>query len=128
MMRKLPKNKRLYKKALEILVLSNRISNCLAYDLSSLEKDGSENPFIYFTGDLIRHSNALASQIVLTENLQHKDERLKHASKLMMITRKLYRNCDRLERSRSNYKDFIIVLRRELKKFQKLQHFWILTL
>lgn len=127
-MEKRPKNIILYKKALEILILSKSVSKYLAYDLAPLEKNGSENPFIYFTGDIVKDSDSLAPRIIDAENQVFQDDRLKHANLLESLTNKLYKNCERLERSNSNGKDFVRLLRKEVKKFKKLQHHWMMTL
>lgn len=127
-MERKPKNKRLYRKAREIFSLSKHISDYLVYDLSDLEENGRENPHIYFTGDMIRQSDALAPEIIKAENHMYQDDRIRHANSLIAITNKLYKNCERLEKSKSNGKDFLKVLRVELKKFKKLQHHWMMTL
>ena len=123
-----PKNIILYKKALEILTLSRSVSKYLIHDLAPLEKNGQENPFIYFTGDIIKHSDSLVPEIIKAENQTFQNDRIKHAVYLQRLTNKIYRNCERLERSESNGKDFVRLLRKELKKFRKLQRNWMMTL
>ncbi|MDH7444501.1 hypothetical protein QBK95_02610 [Aquimarina sp. 2201CG14-23] len=123
-----PKNKILYKKALEILILSKSISKYLVHDLSPLEKNGNENPFIYFTGDIVKQSDSLVPEIIKAENQPFQNDRIKHAISLESLTNKLYKNCERLERSESNGKDFIKLLRKELKKFKRLQRSWMMSL
>ena len=123
-----PKNKRLYKKALEILTLSRSISGYLIHDLNQLDANGHENPFIYFTGDIIQQSDSLVPEIIKAENQTFQDDRIKYANSLETLTNRLYRNCERLEGSESNGKDFVILLRKELKKFKKLQRRWMMTL
>ncbi|WP_103864841.1 hypothetical protein [Aquimarina sp. I32.4] len=127
-MRSKPRNKRLYKKALEIFTLSRSISNYLVHDLSTLQHNGNENPHIYFTGDIIRQSDALAPKIIKAENQAYQDERIKQATSLIHITNRLYKNCERLEQSESNGKEFLILLRRELRKFRRLQRLWMMSL
>ncbi|WP_108866249.1 hypothetical protein [Aquimarina aquimarini] len=127
-MRSKPRNKRLYKKALEIFTLSRSISNYLVHDLSALQHNGNENPHIYFTGDIIRQSDALAPKIIKAENQAYQDERIKQATSLIHITNRLYKNCERLEQSESNGKEFLILLRRELRKFRRLQRLWMMSL
>ncbi|MCK8521958.1 hypothetical protein M0D21_10295 [Aquimarina sp. D1M17] len=127
-MRLQPKNKRLYRKALEIFTLSRSVSNYLVHDLASLEEDGNENPHIYFTGDIIRQSDALAPHIIHAENQVFQDDRIKHAHSLIRITNRLYKNCERLEQSQSNGKEFATLLRKELRKFKSLQRSWMMTL
>ncbi len=127
-MRLQPRNRKLYKKALEIFTLSRNISNYLVHDLSALQSNGSENPHIYFTGDIIRQSDDLADRIIKAENRTFQDDRIEEANSLIHITNKLYKNCERLEQSNSNGKEFLILLRKELKKFKYLHRNWMMTL
>lgn len=117
-----------YKKALEIFSLSQSISTYLNYNLSSLKSDGSEDINIYFTGDIIQQSVALVPEIMNAELERASDKKYKHVASLKRITNKLYKNASRLERANSNGKDFLPILRSELKKFKKLQKSWLLTL
>lgn len=117
-----------YQKALEIFTLSQNISIYLNNDLSSLRTDGSENNDIYFSGDIIQQSVSLVPEIMNAELERYSDKKYKHLDSLRRLTNKLYKNSYRLERSNSNGKDFLPILRSELKKFKKLQSSWMLTL
>ena len=127
-MRLQPRNKRLHKKALEIFTLSRNISDYLVHDLAPLQKNGKEDPYIYFTGDIVRQSDSLAPKIIAAENQFFKDDRIKQATSLIHMTNKLYKNCQRLEQSQSNGKEFLILLRKELRKFRHLQRNWLMSL
>lgn len=127
-MRYRPRNKKLYKKALEIFTLSRSISSYLAYDMAPLRNNGEEDPNLYFTGDIIRQSDALAPRIIKAENQIFQDDRIRQANYLIHITNKLYKNCERLEQTESNGKEFLGLLRKELKKFKHLQQHWIMNL
>ena len=116
----------IYKKAMEILSLSQRISKVLRYDLSELKKDGSEDQDIYFSGDIVQQSESLAPEILKAE--LSKTEKQRHVETLDWLSHRLYKNCIRLEKSNSNGKDYLPILRRELKNFRRLQHSWMLTL
>ena len=118
----------IYKKAIEIFALSQSISMYLNHDLSSLKSDGSEDANIYFSGDIVQQSVSLAPEIVKAELERFSDKKHKHIASLKRLTNKLYKNSYRLERSNSNGKDFLPILRSELKKFKKMQHHWMLTL
>ena len=118
----------IYQKALEIFALSQDISGYLNYDLSNLKPDGSEDNDIYFSGDIIQQSVSLAPEILNAELERHTDRKHKHIASLRKLTNRLYKNSYRLERSNSNGKDFLPILRSELKKFKKLQSSWMLTL
>ena len=118
----------IHKKALDIFTLSSQISKYLVPDLAHLKPNGSEDPNIYFTGDIVQQSNSLMPEIVQAESKIFSEERHKHILSLSNLTNVLYKNCERLERSNSNGKEFIPLLRKELQKFKKLQHVWMLTL
>lgn len=118
----------IYKKALDIFALSQNISTYLNHDLSALKEDGSEDNNIYFSGDIVQQSVSLVPEIVNAELERYSERKYKHIASLKRITNMLYKNSYRLERSNSNGKDFLPILRRELKKFKKLQRNWMLTL
>lgn len=127
-MRNLPRNTVLYNQALEILNLSRHISHYLLYDMAHLQANDREHPQIYFTGDIIRQSDSLAPEIIKAESEPFQDDRLRRAASLKKLSDRLYMNCQRLERVEGNGKDFLKLLRLEIKKFKKLQRKWMLTL
>lgn len=118
----------IYKKAVEIFDLSHRISTYLSDDLCHLNHEGKEDSNIYFSGDIVQQSNSLAPEILKAEQELFSEEKHKHVFALRQLTNRLYKNCKRLERSNSNGKDYLVVLKKELTKFKKLQHTWSLTL
>ncbi|WP_042244564.1 hypothetical protein [Jejuia pallidilutea] len=118
----------IYQKAIEIFALSQSISSYLNEDLSALNEDGSEDANIYFSGDIVQQSVSLAPEIENAERERFSERKYRHVASLKRLTNMLYKNCYRLEKSNSNGKDFLPILRRELKKFKKLQHNWMLTL
>lgn len=118
----------LYQKALEIFRLSRSIAHCFIDDLAYLQKNGKEDPTIYFTGDIIQQSNSLAPEILKAERQTYSEDKHRYAASVNRLTNRLYRNCERLEKSTSSGKDFLPILRRELKLFRKLQRTWMLTL
>lgn len=124
----LPKNIRLYNQALEIIQLSRSIAAYMAYDLNQLDASGREQLSIYHTGDIIRQSDALAPHIIAAENQIFQDERIEHAHSLQQITHKLLKTCERLEDTESNARDFLKLLRKELRIFKRLQKTWVLSL
>lgn len=118
----------LYRKALDIIMLSRSISTYLNDDLCKLCSDGSEDNHIYFSGDIIQQSICLAPEIINAEREKFSENKHKHIESLDQLTYRLDRNCKRLETSKSNGKDYIPILRNELKKFKNLQRHWMLTL
>lgn len=118
----------IYKKAIEIFALSQNISMYLTHDLSALRSDGTEDSNIYFSGDIVQQSVSLVPEIIKAELERCSDRKHKHIASLKRLTNMLYKNSYRLERSNSNGKDFLPILRSELKKFKQLQRSWMLTL
>lgn len=118
----------LYKKAQDIFALSRNISQYLGHDLTNLNDDGTENTYIYFSGDIVQQSVSLAPEILKAESQPFSEQKEKHVASVTRLTNLLYKNCERLEHSESNGKDFLPILRKELKKFRKLQRSWMLTL
>ncbi len=118
----------MYQKAMDILKLSQNISIYLNNDLNELKIDGSEDQYIYFSGDIVQQSICLAPEIANAELEPFPDRRHKHITSLKKLTKKIYKNSYRLEESNSNGKDFLPLLRVELKKFKKLQKTWLMSL
>ena len=118
----------IYKKAMEIIILSRSISTYLNQDLSYLRPDGSEDTDIYFSGDIVQQSSSLAPEIVNAELQRYTDKKHSHVASLERLTNRLYNNCKRLERCNSDGKEYLPILRSELRKFKRLQHTWTLTL
>lgn len=118
----------IYKKALDIFMLSKNISHYLVNDISSINENGEEHPDIYFTGDIVQKSISLFPEIINAENKTFTDEKHKHAASVVFLTKSLYKNCVRLENSFPNGKDFLSLLRKELHRFKKMQRNWLLTL
>ncbi len=114
----------IYNKAMEIFSLARHIAGYISHDLSSLQKCGKEDPNIYFTGDLVQQSVSLGPQILKAERQLFSEEKHKYVASVMRLSNLLYKNCERLEKINSNGKDFLPLLRKELKKFRKLQHSW----
>src|SRR5690606_17358583 len=109
----------LYKKAMEIIILSRSISSYLNQDLACLKPDGSEDSDIYFSVDIVQQSTSLAPEIVNAEMERHSDKKYKYIASLERLTNLLYKNCKRLEKSQSNGKEYLPILRRELRKFKR---------
>ena len=118
----------LHRKAMEIFTLARNVSAYIVQDLAQLEPNGTENPNIYFTGDIVQQSVSLAPEILKAESQAFAEEKFKSAASVTRLANMLYKNCERLEGADSNGKDFLPLLRSEIKKFRKLQRTWMLTL
>lgn len=118
----------IYQKAMDIIMLSRSISTYLNKDLAYLNADGSEDPDIYFSGDIVQQSTNLAPEIINAERERYSEKKYKHLESLDRLVHRLYNNCKRLEHSNSNGRDYLPILRGELRKFRKLKRSWMMTL
>ena len=118
----------IYKKAMDIFALSQNISSYIVHDLAHLQENGNEDPNIYFSGDIVQQSISLAPEIFKAEAQTFSEEKHKYAASVNHLINTLQKNCERLEHANTNGKEFIQLLRRDLKKFRKLQRSWMLTL
>lgn len=117
-----------YEKALEIRSLSKNISQYLHHEMSPLTFEGHEHPSIYLTGDIILHSNFLRNSILEAEKEVLSENRDKHLTAIEKWTYRLHKNCERLEQHSNTGKDFIRLLKYEVRRFRVLQRKWMLTL
>ncbi|MDG1794088.1 MAG: hypothetical protein P8H44_06030 [Flavobacteriaceae bacterium] len=117
-----------YKKAVEIGSLSKRVSNYLSADLGVLKSNGDEDINIYFSGDIVRQSDSLAPEIIKAQQEPFSEQKYQHAKTLKGLTRRLLINFRRLEKCNSDGREFVSILQKELRKFNKLQNIWMLTL
>ncbi|MFQ3238821.1 MAG: hypothetical protein ACI9NI_001113 [Olleya marilimosa] len=118
----------IYKQAMQIFVLSRSISSYLNQDLAYLYEDGKEDANIYVSGDIVQQSVSLAPEIINAELERCRDKKHRHIASVNRLTNRLYKNCSRLESCNSNGKDYLPILKREIRKFRKLQTTWMLTL
>ncbi len=113
---------------MDIFKISRSISHYFVEDLCHLQSNGKEDPNIYFSGDIVQQSISLAPEILKAESQTFSEEKHKYAAQVNRLTNSLYKNCERLEKTHSNGKDYMPILRKELKMFRKLQRTWMLTL
>ncbi len=118
----------IYKQAMVVFTLSRSISTYLNQDLASLYEDGSEDASIYVTGDIIQQSENLFPNIIHAELEPFSERKQEYLISLKKLTNKLHKNCIRLENCRSNGREYLPLLRKEIKKFVHLQKTWMLTL
>lgn len=117
-----------YIKAQEIFTLSRGIASYVIEDITFRDPYNFEDPTLYLTGDIVQQSVALGPEILKAEQHLFQQDKHKHIASVERLSKLLYVSCKRLEKTHSNGKDFLPILRKELKKFRKLQHTWSLTL
>lgn len=117
-------NYSMYEHASQIKVLSEHVSQYLNYDLNSLDEQGKEHPGIYLTGDIILHSYFLGDAVLNSEKEVLSENREKYHSITEKWLYRLHKNCERLEKYTCNGKEFVQLLKHEIRKFQILHRKW----
>ncbi len=117
-----------YIKAQEIFTLSRGIASYVIEDITFRDPHNHEDQTLYLTGDIVQQSVSLGPEILKAEQQLFQEEKYKHIASVERLSKLLYVNCKRLEKIHSNGKDFLPILRKELKKFKSLQNTWMLTL
>lgn len=116
---------KVYKKASDIEELSRSISGCLHDDLSDLNGDGTEDPNIYYCGDIIQQSGSLLFNIRASAS---PGSSYKYFNNTLNLLHRLLNNCKKLEYCKSDGRNYVPLLSEELTKFRRLYNKWILSL
>lgn len=118
----------IYNKSLEIFHLARHLSTYLSQDLNRLGANGSENPHIYISGDIVQQSFSLGPHILKAEEHYFQEEKQKHAVSALVLSQRLYKNCKILQETDSDGKDYVPLMLSEIRRFRKLLRRWLITL
>lgn len=114
-----------YRKALEIFKISRAVASYFSNDKHVLEMHLSSNPQHRFAGFLVTESLQLAPGIASVASAPNKASRLKRIEQLQQAARNLKHQCRSLEFSGVKEIEFLRMLRKEIKQFDKLMSDWI---
>ncbi len=105
----------IYKKSLDIFKLSRRIASYITddKDMISMYRSGcrSDN----YADNLVMNAFRLVPKIVEAENQEDYSLKIKYVKSLRYYIDLVYKNCLQLENTRIQGKDFVRMLRNELK-------------
>lgn len=114
-------------KALEIKNISRIIADYVVDELSA-STDNSKSKTLYYSGDIVQQSIIISEEIIKAEKSIFSEKKYFHACTIEWLISRLLITCKRIESSCSKSKDFIKILKKEVKKFKLLQNYWMLTL
>lgn len=86
-----------YNKAVEIALISKRISNYLNGNLCVLKPNGRENINVYFSGDIVRQSSSLLPHILRVNQEVFSDKKQHYVKIVKWLISGLVTNCQHLE-------------------------------
>ena len=110
----------IYKKSLDIFKLSRRVAAYITddKDLVSMYKSGSLSD--NYADNLVMNAYRLVPKIVETETQNTMSLKLKYAKSLQYFIERIYQDCLKLESIKIQGKDYVQLLRKELKKLRKI--------
>ena len=114
-------------KALEIKNISRIIADYVVDELSA-STDNSKSKTLYYSGDIVQQSIIISEEIIKAEKSIFSEKKYFHACTIEWLISRLLITCRRIESSCSKSKDFVTILKKEVKKFKLLQNYWMLTL
>jgi hypothetical protein len=110
----------IYRKALDIFKLSRRVASYITDDKDIISMYRSESKSDNYADNLVMNAYRLVPKIVETETQSSRSLKLKHAKSLRYFIERIYQDCIRLESTISQGKDFVQLIRKELKHLQKM--------
>ena len=118
----------IYKKSMDIFKLSRQIASYVTddKDVISMYRSGCKSD--NYADNLVMNAFRLVPKIVEAETQENPRVKLKYARSLRYFIDRLYQNCLQLENTKIQGKDFVIMLRRELKKLRKIHTNYVSSL
>ncbi|UNY97371.1 hypothetical protein MQE36_09715 [Zhouia spongiae] len=114
----------IYKKALNIFGLSRAIANYIGNDKSILHLHHSSKKTDNYSASLVMESMSLSQKIVRSYTSEGHQNKRKHLRSLEKAVHKLNAYCEYLEYNYTQSKDYIGILRKELRLFSKEKFKW----
>jgi len=118
----------IYKKSIDIFKLSRHVASYVTddKDMFSMYRSGkiSDN----YADNLVMNAFRLVPKIVEVETQNSKRLKLKLAKSLRFFIERIYHDCMKLESSKIQGKDFVQLLRKELKNLRKIHKIYVNSL
>ena len=118
----------IYQKSLDIFKLSRHIASYISNDKSMLAMYLSMNKIDKYADNLVMNAFGLVPKIVETECEENPGLKLKYAVSIRYFIDRLYQNCLQLESTKIQGKDFVKLLRKELKKLRQIHKNYVKSL
>jgi len=118
----------IYKKSLDIFKLSRRVASYITDDKDVISMYRSGNASDNYADNLVMNAFRLVPKIVETETQENPRLKLKYAKSLRYFIDRLYHSCLQLEKTKIQGKDFVVMLRRELKLLRKIHRGYVRSL
>jgi hypothetical protein len=118
----------IYQKSLYIFKLARRITSYITNDKDILSMYMSDKKSCRYADNLLMNALGLVPKIVETECQANPSLKLKYAQSLRYFIDGLYQNCLQLESTKIQGKDFVRLLRKELRHLRKIHKHYVKSL
>ncbi len=118
----------IYQKSLYIFKLARRITSYITNDKDILSMYMSDKRSYRYADNLLMNALGLVPKIVETECQKNPSLKLKYALSLRYFIDGLYQNCLQLESTKIQGKDFVRLLRKELRHLRKIHKHYVKSL
>jgi hypothetical protein len=118
----------IYQKSLYIFKLARRITSYVTNDKDILSMYMSDKRSCRYADNLLMNALGLVPKIVETECQENPSLKLKYAQSLRYFIDGLYQNCLQLESTKIQGKDFVRLLRKELRHLRKIHKHYVKSL
>ena len=118
----------IYQKSLYIFKLARRITSYITNDKDILSMYMSDKRSYRYADNLLMNALGLVPKIVETECQENPGLKLKYAQSLRYFIDGLYQNCLQLESTKIQGKDFVRLLRKELRHLRKIHKHYVKSL
>ena len=118
----------LYKKSLDIFKLSRQVASYITddKDMISMYRSGSRSD--NYADNLVLNAFRLVPKVAEAESEENSGVKLKYARSLRYYIDRIYKSCIQLENSKIRGKEFVIMLRKELKSLKKIHKKYVSAL
>ena len=122
------KHSLIYQKSIDIFRLTRRIAAYVTNDKDIQSMYLSSKKSDKYANSLILDSLGLVPKVAEFEIQQNPILKLKYAKSLQSFIDRLYSNCIKLERTKIYGKDFVKLLKKELKNLRKIHSLYVKSL
>ncbi|SNR70546.1 hypothetical protein SAMN06265371_10974 [Lutibacter agarilyticus] len=118
----------IYQKSIDIFKLSRSVASYVTDDKDVISMYNSGERVDNYADNLIMNALKLVPKVVETETQESPSKKLRYAKSLRFFIDRLYQDCLHLEGSRIHGKDFVRMLRKELKSLRKIHRLYVNSL
>jgi hypothetical protein len=115
----------IYQKSLDVFQLSRRVASYITDDKDVISMYRSGNKEDNYADNLVMNSFRLVPKVVEVETQKTSYKKLKYAMKLRYFIDRIYQDCLKLEGTKIQGKDFVRMLRNEIKSLKKIHKNYI---